>query len=139
MDIIKDRTKEDTDFAYDNQSSSELLKGALNYQDLNRIESNIQNITNLLDSIGYESNLNIKTNWTESDLLYVDEADRIRNNLKYLVIKFVDLGFLPQIDGGDYLDYVEVNNWENTIYMLNEVFLQYGKQNLYCGAYFCGE
>lgn len=136
---ITDRTMEDVTFSINNQSNPNDLKGALNYNDLNRIEGNIEFICDRLNKIGYYSDLDIKTNWIEDDLLWDEEADRIRYNIKFLILKFTEINAFPQINGGQYLDYREVNNWETITLKLNEYINLYGIENIYTNEYICGE
>lgn len=137
--FITDRTLQDVQFAFANQYYPTLLKGALNYQDFNRIEKNMQELAILLSSAGYYTDLMYKLNWMGNDIPYLDEINRIRDNLIKLIIKFVEIGAFPQITKSSFLHYTEVNNWERTTELMFEYFDNLALQQKYCGNYICGE
>lgn len=57
-----------------------LVKGSLNYTDLNRIENNMNELQTFLISLGYEVDITTKTDWTRNDLIYKEAVTRIMNN-----------------------------------------------------------
>lgn len=120
---IFDRIVEDTESARINQGNTENNKGALNYQDLNRIEGNHKELMQWLEKEGYyiprtyrnyrESFNGITyTDWQEVNIPWLSEINRIRANYTALVQLFlVGLG-LPVFGESNYLDWQEVNDWE---------------------------
>ncbi len=59
-------------------------KGAYNYTDLNRIESNCEYIMNLLnnsDLFYYPINIEVKTDWNVKDIPHIKDINRIRQNI----------------------------------------------------------
>lgn len=137
ISCIFDRTLEDVIYAFDNQTL--VSKGALNYEDLNRIEGNIDIIVFALSTIGYYLRLDVKTNWEETDIPTYVEMNRIRNNIRKLIIKFVEIGIFPQVEDLYYLDYTEVNNWERILCQLFMGYKNYLETIIYCGTRYCGE
>lgn len=137
ISCIFDRTLEDVIYAFDNQTL--VSKGALNYEDLNRIEGNIDIIVFALSTIGYYLRLDIKTDWEETDIPTYVEMNRIRNNIRKLIIKFVEIGIFPQVEDLYYLDYAEVNNWERILCQLFMGYKNYLETIIYCGTRYCGE
>lgn len=65
---------------------SDLVKGAFNYTDLNRIENNINYISDILNTLG-EKNIIVKRigDWTRSDILYQDDLERIMSNFNIII------------------------------------------------------
>nr|DAW87704.1 MAG TPA: Glycine rich protein [Bacteriophage sp.] len=137
ISCVFDRTLEDVTYAFNNQTS--VSKGALNYEDLNRIEGNIDILVLTLSTIGYYLRLDIKTDWEETDIPTYVEMNRIRNNIRKLIIKFVEIGIFPQVEDLYYLDYTEVNNWERILCQLFMGYKNYLETIIYCGTRYCGE
>lgn len=137
ISCVFDRTLEDVTYAFNNQTS--VSKGALNYEDLNRIEGNIDILVLALSTIGYYLRLDVKTNWEETDIPTYVEMNRIRNNIRKLIIKFVEIGIFPQVEDLYYLDYTEVNNWERILCQLFMGYKNYLETIIYCGTRYCGE
>lgn len=120
---IFNRTVSDTVTARAAQANEENNKGALNYQDLNRIEGNHKELMQWLEKEGYyiprtyrnyrESFNGITyTDWQEVNIPWLSEINRIRANYTALVQLFlVGLG-LPVFGESNYLDWQEVNDWE---------------------------
>ena len=84
-DVLKVQTYDTIGFKYlsDEQKSEWMngLKGALNFKDLNRIENNMEFLTNLYEI----ENMNFKTNWSYIDIPSRLDFQRIVDNLKVLV------------------------------------------------------
>lgn len=137
--FIYDRTYQDVTYAYNNQDSTQLLKGALNWQDLNRIENNILDTMNDFNNVGYVIILDCKIDWVESDIPDLVQITRIRDNVNKLVIKFLSLNHVPYVVKTEYLNYIQLNTLEKNLKLLRDCLNIYGEQNLYCGTLFCGE
>ena len=146
---ITDRTIADVK-NYD-AGSLEYQKGALNADDLNRIEGNFAYLEEKLRSDAIfiphifrnceETTLNADgtqttntyTDWQENNLPWLSEINRIRANHNALVRLFlVGLGFSEQPES-NYLDYNEVNNWEKFALFSKMMFENMEKEYLYCG------
>lgn len=120
---IFNRTVSDTVTARAAQANEESNKGALNYQDLNRIEGNHKELMRWLEKEGYYIPRNYRnyresfngttyTDWQEVNIPWLSEINRIRANYNALVQLFlVGLGF-PVFPDSLYLDWQEVNDWE---------------------------
>lgn len=146
---ITDRTIADVR-NYD-AGSLDYQKGALNADDLNRIEDNYKYLMAKLrsDAIfiphrlrNYEETIvnadgtetkTTYTNWQEHNLPWLSEVNRIRANYNALVRLFlVGLG-LPVLVESNYLDYTEVNNWERIADVGKEMFENMVNEYRYCG------
>lgn len=120
---IYNRTSADAVTAKANQDSASDLIGALNVSDLNRIESNTEWMHDQLLSYGYSTTVvDIKTDWVEADLMYLDDIDRIRQNVKNVVEAYYALADNPEITlGDDKLTTTHINTLEHNLYNLNIV------------------
>lgn len=142
---IFDRIVEDTVSARINQGNAENNKGALNYQDLNRIEGNHKELMQWLEKEGYyiprtyrnykESfNGTTYTDWQEVNIPWLSEINRIRANYTALVRLFlVGLG-LPVFGESNYLDWQEVNDWERVAAVGKEMTENMKQEYIPCGT-----
>lgn len=136
--FITDRTNDDVQTAIANKASPIPQKGALNYQDLNRIENNMFVVINLLKPLGEHFYLDLKYDWVETDILKLIDANRIRNNVYILNNSFYNNSIQP-ITKRDRLDYIEVNLWETYISECNQSINKIENSYRYCGELICGE
>ena len=146
---VFDRTMDDVKSV--DRTSADYQKGTLNADDLNRIEGNFAYLEEKLrgDAIfiphvvrNYEeTTLNADgtqtkttyTDWREHNLPWLSEINRIRANYNALVRLFlVGLG-LPVLAESNYLDYVEVNDWERIAEVGKTMFENMEKEYRYCG------
>ena len=142
---VFDRIVEDTVSARINQGNAENNKGALNYQDLNRIEGNHKELMQWLEKEGYyiprtyrnykESfNGTTYTDWQEVNIPWLSEINRIRANYTALVRLFlVGLG-LPVFGESNYLDWQEVNDWERVAAVGKEMTENMKQEYIPCGT-----
>lgn len=141
---IFNRTVTDTVTARAAQANEENNKGALNYQDLNRIEGNHKELMKWLKSSGYylprsyrdykEFNGKTYTDWQEENIPWLSEINRIRANYTALVRLFlVGLG-LPVFAESDYLDWQEVNDWERVAAVGKEMTENMKQEYIPCGT-----
>lgn len=141
---VFDRIAEDTENARINQGNAENNKGALNYQDLNRIEGNHKELMKWLAGGGYylprsyrdykEFNCKTYTDWQEENIPWLSEINRIRANYTALVRLFlVGLG-LPVFPESLYLDWQEVNDWERVAAVGKEMTENMKQEYIPCGT-----
>ena len=141
---IFDRIAEDTASARINQGNAENNKGALNYQDLNRIEGNHKELMKWLTGSGYylprsyrdykEFNGKTYTDWQEVNIPWLSEINRIRANYTARERKIlVGLG-LPVFAESDYLDWQEVNDWERVAAVGKEMTENMKQEYIPCGT-----
>ena len=146
---IFDRTQSDViklqDFlsrGYKNLSDNEKnewlntnFKGALNISDLNRIEQNMQVISNILGL-----NVTVKS-WQETDIPTNSDFTRIRNNLMSIrnqaKVKSLTYDSTPQVPELPFNHYQKINDIERIIY---DIYSLYTAKYYYCGQeLYCGE
>lgn len=82
--LIFDRLSSDVDNALNNPNSTQDLKGAYNYSDLNRVESWCEYLQYFLEPWGFKEKLTVKKNWNIRDYPTRTEIDRIRQNIDTL-------------------------------------------------------
>lgn len=148
---IFDRIVADTVSARQNQANEDNNKGALNYQDLNRIEGNFRYLEEHLKADGISvprkfrnytetvidaDGAEIKTtyiDWQEQNLPWLSEINRIRANYNALVRLFlIGLG-LPILMESNYLDWQEVNDWERIADIGKTMLENMEQEYRYCG------
>lgn len=151
---IIDRTA--ADVADVNPDSLEYQKGALNADDLNRIEGNYRYLLEHLETDSFfiphayrnyeETTINadgtknkaMYTDWQEKNLPWLSEINRIRANYNALVRLFlVGLG-LSVLAESNYLDWQEVNDWERIAAVGKTMFESMEQEFRFCGAEICG-
>ena len=90
----------------------------LNYEDLNRIEGWTQALSDYLNAYDYTVIVHTRR-WSQSDIPWQDEIDRIRRNVEKLYNAYHYLPEWKQITYTNSFDYHQVNalEWDlNTIY-----------------------
>lgn len=141
-----------TDVAGADAGSLAYQKGALNADDLNRIEGNYRYLLEYLETDfifiphAYrnreETTVNpdgtatktIYTDWQEHNLPWLSEINRIRANYTALVRLFlVGLG-LPVFGESNYLDWQEVNDWERVAAVGKEMTENMKQEYIPCGT-----
>ena len=142
---IFNRTVTDTVTARTAQANEENNKGALNYQDLNRIEGNHKELMRWLENEGYSIPRTYRTyqesfngitytDWQEVNIPWLSEINRIRANYTALVRLFlVGLG-LPVFGESNYLDWQEVNDWERVAAVGKEMTENMKQEYIPCGT-----
>lgn len=146
---ITDRTQNDTLTARAEQSTISENKGALNYQDLNRIEGNHKELIQWLAQNGYyvphtyrdflESfNSTRYTDWQELNIPWLSEINRIRDNYNYIIRDYLTGLGLSYLTKGNYLMWAEVNTWESLALLCKETIENMQKEFIYCGTVNCG-
>ena len=147
---IIDRTAADA--AGVNPDALGYQKGALNADDLNRIEGNYRYLLEHLETDSFfiphayrnyeETTINADgtenkityTDWQEKNLPWLSEINRIRANYNALVRLFlIGLG-LPIVSESNYLAYEEVNDWERIAEVGKTMFENMEKEYIPCGT-----
>lgn len=120
---IFDRTAENVAFAKEqiqkwkdarSPNKSYPLKGCLNLYDMNRIEGNIQYISDILDSLYYLTGATCKT-WAKSGMPTEPDARRILNNLQRIESVYRQPKGVPNIPDS-MATYSDINSIEENLY-----------------------
>lgn len=158
---IFDRTVEDTVYARRNQGNAENNKGAMNVQDMNRIEGNHRYLLTRLRNEGYHIG-RIYRNYTETEVVYAEdgsaqyvetvytewfeqnipwksEIDRIRRNFNLLLQQYLFGKRISPIPSSDFLDYAEANKMEQIEQITEETIDQMISQYRLCNTFRCGD
>lgn len=147
---IIDRTTADTKTARANQANEDNNKGALNYQDLNRIEDNYRELIQWLEKVGYhfphtyrkyrESFNGITyTDWQEVNIPWQSEIKRIRENYNALVTLYLINLDLPILQNSSHFNWEEANNLEKIALVGKTSFESMKRVYPVCGVPFCGQ
>lgn len=107
--LIFDRTMADVEQAN--------AKGQYNASDLNRVEEWCEYLATELTSLSYPISITTKTNWVQSDMRYVSDMNRIKNNINAIMNGYTYITNLnPNISS---FDYIKANNWEKILYEID--------------------
>lgn len=111
------------------------FKGALNISDLNRIEQNMEVISNVLGLT-----IMIKS-WQETDIPTNSDFTRIRNNLisirNQAESQNLTYDSTPEVPDLPFNHYQKINDIEKTIY---DIYVLYTSKYYYCGQeLYCSE
>lgn len=144
MEPVFDRSEEDVEYAkaYNkspSESAASEYKGTLNASDLNRIENNCEYLSELLHSSGYMSHVTVKTDWSMADFPTLAEFTRIRTNITELMRAYAQAEDMPDMRTDSRTDYVEINNMEFDLYMINEMIANMKAIYIYSGELYGGE
>lgn len=115
-ELIFDRTQADVNYAKANPSSTDFLKGAYNYTDLNRIEEWCSYLATKLQAAGYNINITTKTDWSMADFPTQAQLERIRSNVNTIKTAFATASNIPT--NMSYMTYKKANDIER---VLNEL------------------
>lgn len=139
---ITDRDIADVKFISQDTVDVALLphhKGALNYTDLNRINSNFIVIGGLLEKVGYFTRIGTnKTKWKVEDLPYLEDINELRSILIDVRDMLGIYNKLGAIRFWDTLDYEDVNIIERTMEYIGELVQNIEYQSLWCGEVITG-
>ena len=131
VEPIFDRTQEDVNFAKEqigkwiadnligNPPETYELKGCLNLSDLNRIEGNIQYISDRLGELQYPVGASCK-NWVISDLPTERDLRRILSNVRLIISSYYQqtgVANIPMNMSG----YSDINAIEENLYKIKEL------------------
>lgn len=103
-----------------------------NYSDLNKLEGNIQEIFNILTSLGFSvPNYTLNTTRTNVDIEYISSVNRIEEILLETQKKFISSKITFQELNNQSLTFSQLNNLTLTFKVFNFVF-----KNWYVGTSF---
>jgi hypothetical protein len=113
------------------------LKGCLNRSDINRIENNIQFLSDQLASLYYFSEVYTK-NWAVVKIPTVTEIERILGNVRELIGSFFQDKNAPPVPE-TMLTYEQVNHIEENLYRIKNILDDMISSFRECGTFNCGE
>ena len=138
--LIFDRTASDVEYARNNPSAKEWLKGCYNYIDLNRVEKSCKYLSDLLNSYGYVNLIDEKTDWNIDDIQTVEQMARYLNNVKILMGTFILKKDTPKLpETMNKLTYTQANNIEKILYDISELIEKMEAMFRYSNTFYSGE
>lgn len=126
LDPVFDRTERDVaeakeqiqkwidEFLTGNPVETYELKGCLNLSDINRIEGNIQYLSDKLEALCYTPGTSSKT-WRKSDLPTASDITRILTNVRLIISSYYQRKGSPSVPEG-MGDYSDINAIEENLY-----------------------
>ena len=138
--MIFDRTQDDVDYANTHLDDTDNLKGNYNVSDLNRVETKVRQLTDILTSYGY-SVINItKTNWDTIENFTVEDAQRYLGNIQRLINAYVITPSTPTLPSEmEELTFQEANSIEKILYDIDLLIDNMEASFIYCGTFNSGE
>ena len=118
----------------------------INYKDLNRIETRMQELTNELNKYKYMNHITTKTDWIKqtstneiANFPMKTQIDRIINNLKILMDSYYIYTDTPQLPNTlENATIYKINDIEKILYDLHMLIKNMKKDFKLCGLYLCG-
>ncbi len=126
IDPVFDRTEDDVETAKEqiqkwidefltgNPVETYELKGCLNLSDINRIEGNIQYLSDKLEALYYTPGTSSKK-WNKSDLPTESDIRRILNNVRLIINSYYQREEVTPLSD-DMTNYSEINAIEENLY-----------------------
>lgn len=138
IEPIFDRTRVDVDLIrLDPKNSNN--KGAFNYTDLNRIESNCEYIVEArkkFPELYKKVTIVTKTNWNATDIPTLTDLNRIRNNIIAL-IEDIENSDIEEIELANTMDYIKANILEKDLAIVKEIIEVWKRKQPICGTFYC--
>lgn len=142
---IFDRTQADVSFAiakieeWRERGSTDIyeLKGCLNVSDINRIENDIQYLSDNLSRLYYFPHT-ISKEWGTSGLPDESDINRIIGNVRNIISAYAQLGSAPEVPD-TMLTFEQINNIEENLYLVKEILESMIPSFRSCGTFECGE
>lgn len=106
--------------------------------DTNRVGSATALLAQLLTAEGYVTTVNVKTDWTITDIYYVDQLETYLGNVKKCKIQLVGAYDVPLPEDVYYWDYEDANNIERCLIWLRQALDRMRQAYIYCGTVNCG-
>lgn len=115
-----------------------LEKGTLTINTINRIETKQEELKNLFNDMGYWNTPTTNKTWSENDIFYIDDFQRIVDNTNVLRQAFFVYKDTPNTPPISYY-WEDINALEKILHdidvMINDVKSHYRE----CGTFECGE
>ena len=143
---IYNRTQADVDYAIaelnklKEQGYADVVyyrKGCLNANDFNRIEGDIEYLSDTLSTLYYFSNTVSKT-WKYSGLPNVADVTRILDNIKNIISALGQSKSAPKLPT-TMRTFEQINDIEKNLYFLKEMLDDMVSYFRECGTFTCGE
>jgi hypothetical protein len=145
IEPVFDRVQSDVDFAiskiqeWKRTGSTDTydLKGCLNVSDINRIEGDIQYLSDVLSSLYYFPHTTTKV-WGTNGLPTVDDTSRIIQNVRDIISAYYQVSAAPELPD-TLLTYTDINALEENLYLIKQIIEDMVLSFRECGTFNCGE
>lgn len=127
---IFDRTLQDI--------SKRTAKGYLNAEDLNRIEMDLQYLSDRLNGYGYNQKISNKTDWDMPDFPYMEPLERIRTNIATLVEVYYPQSVNVPISLNK-PTHRTINNAERILHEMRQMIMLMRQSFKRSGTFYCGQ
>ena len=142
---VFDRTQADVDFAIskiaewrNSTADGEYeLKGCLNVSDINRIEKDIQYLSDNLSELCYFPHADTRV-WDNKGLPDTDDISRIIGNVRKIISAFCQYDTAPALPE-TMLTYEQINDIEENLYLIKELLDDMIRRFRECGTFECEE
>lgn len=118
---------------------TQIERGTITHNTLNRIENMQRLLYNLLNGYAYKIDITNKTNWTTSDKFTIDDFNRILNNTKALYNRFYAFSDTPK-PPDNLFSWQGANSVEKILYDINDILGKmvssfiYSSSDIYSGG-----
>lgn len=131
--MITNRTQSDVNNIDINSTTPS--KGAYNYTDLNRVETKVKELNDLLVSYSYMASLTTKLDWTYTDLFKQSDAIRYLNNIKAIRNALAQYNTTPQVPSTmANLTYQKANDIEKILVDVEKLLISMENWFVYSGV-----
>lgn len=150
-ELVFNRTQKDVDearhirrdyiqkgLAINEEQREKLERGTITVNTLNRIETAQEELSNMLNSMGYYGCNAQNQKWDEYDIFQKKDFSRILKNLEMLKNSFFWFWHTPDVPELKYY-YRNVNDIEKIMYDLFDMADQLKQRYRICGTFSCGE
>ena len=118
-----------------------MIKGAYNYEDLNRVEYAVELLAEMLSNMGYSAAVSVKTDWDHWDIPTVSTMERYIKNLNALrnaVSLFKTITTTPPTSM-QHLTFDSANRIERLLQQIEAWIMGIQSSTKYTGEASCGE
>ncbi len=140
VEPIIDRTQADVDLIKLDPLNN-TTKGAYNYTDLNRIETNceyVMNARNNRPELFSPISIVTKTDWKVTDIPSIEDFNRIRDNINTLIYDISKESGWEEIEYSNTMNYIKANILEKDLALIKRIIERCQKELRKCGSFYCG-
>lgn len=113
-------------------------RGSLSINTLNRIEEKQSELKGIFNSLGYWNTPVINKRWTNTDVFYKSDFERLLNNLNILKNAFFVFVYTPKTPSLSF-GYQTINDIEKILYDLENKISELRGYIRECNTFYCGE
>lgn len=156
LHLVTDRTQADVDYVNSlNRKNwadmtteernyflyADVVKGAYNDTDLNRVEAAVEALANELTGIGYPVSVSVKTDWLRWTIPTVPQMQRYLGNLQTLqnAVEVFETLSEPLPSDMAHLTFEDANRIERLLQVIEQWVTGMQNNKTYSGELFCGE